>query len=121
MKILFLSMPSIHALRWIENLKNTDNELYWFDVTDKGTVSGFENLTHYVNWKKRKLPHIKGEYRFSRHFPFTYMKVKHLFETTENEFLEKIKTILAKYNQNINRNILDKKKESISKTIKKSC
>ncbi len=90
MKILFISMPSIHAIRWIENLKDTDDELYWFDVTNKGEIKLLQNATQFTGWKIRKKRHIKGEYRFSKKFPHTYFKIKYLFETTENEHLEKI-------------------------------
>lgn len=90
MKILFISMPSIHAIRWIENLKNTNNELFWFDVTNKGAIDSLQNVTQFVDWKQRKLPIFKGEYKFSKKIPNTYSKVKHIFEVTENEALEKI-------------------------------
>lgn len=90
MKILFISMPSIHAIRWIENLKNTTNELFWFDVTNKGAIDSLQNVTQFVDWKERKTPNFKGEYRFSKKFPDTYSEIKHLFEVTENEYLEKI-------------------------------
>lgn len=90
MKILFISIPSIHAIRWMENLKNTNNELFWFDITNQGLIDTNQNITQYVNWKKRKLPHFKGEYKLSRKFPDTFNKIKHVFEITENEALEKI-------------------------------
>lgn len=90
MKILFISMPSIHAIRWIENLKNTDFELYWFDVTNRGTITTLDRVTQFVNWKTRKKPYIKGEYIFSKKFPNAYFRIKHLFEVSENEFLENI-------------------------------
>jgi len=90
MKILFISMPSIHAIRWIENLKNTDFELYWFDVTNKGKLKVDFNLTQFIDWKKRKIPYLKGEYKFSKKFPNAYFKTKHLFEITENEAVEKV-------------------------------
>jgi hypothetical protein len=78
MKILFISMPSIHAIRWIENLKDTDDELYWFDVTNKGEIKLLQNATQFTGWKIRKKRHIKGEYRFSKKFPDTYFKIKYL-------------------------------------------
>ena len=31
-------MPSLHAVRWIENLKESGHELYWFDITGKGKM-----------------------------------------------------------------------------------
>ena len=83
-------MPSIHAIRWIENLKNTDFELYWFDVTNKGKLKVDFNLTQFIDWKKRKIPYLKGEYKFSKKFPNAYFKTKHLFEITENEAVEKV-------------------------------
>lgn len=90
MKILFISMPSIHASRWIENLKNTDNELFWFDVTNKGAINTLQNVNQFVGWKQRKTPNFKGEYKLSKKFPNVYSKIKQLFEVTENEALEKI-------------------------------
>ena len=38
MKILFVSMPSLHVVRWIENLNASGHELYWFDVLGKGKL-----------------------------------------------------------------------------------
>ena len=58
MKILLLSMHSIHATRWIENLKESGHELYWFDITGKGTIQTLEEVTQIANWKKRKFPYI---------------------------------------------------------------
>lgn len=83
-------MPSIHAIRWIENLKDTDHELYWFDVTNKGKLNTIDKVTQFTDWKKRKIPAIKGEYTLYKKFPEIHSKIKHLFEVTESEALEKI-------------------------------
>ena len=69
MKILFVSMHSIHAIRWIENLKDTSHELYWFDVLGIGKLDTIERVKQFANWKHRKLPYIKGEYFLSKRFP----------------------------------------------------
>jgi glycosyltransferase involved in cell wall biosynthesis len=90
MKILLVSMHSIHAIRWIENLKDTDHELYWFDVTNKGRLNTIDKVTQFIDWKKRKIPAIKGEYTLYKKFPEIHSKIKHLFEVTESEALEKI-------------------------------
>lgn len=90
MKILFVSMHSIHAIRWIENLKDTDHELYWFDVTNKGKLNTIDKVTQFIDWEKRKIPVIKGEYTLYKKFPEIHSKIKHLFEVTESEALEKI-------------------------------
>ena len=88
MKILLLSMHSIHATRWIENLKESGHELYWFDITGKGTIQTLEEVTQITNWKKRKLPYIKGEYWLSKKFPKFYHFIRPYLEVTENEALE---------------------------------
>ena len=83
-------MPSIHAIRWIKNLKLSNNELYWFDITNKGSIENLVNVTQFTDWKTRKIPHIKGEYTLLKKFPIIHFSLKHLFEVTENEYLEKI-------------------------------
>ena len=88
MKILLISMHSIHATRWIENLKESGHELYWFDITGKGKIQTLEEVTQITNWKKRKLPYIKGEYWLSKKFPKLYHFIRPYLEVTENEALE---------------------------------
>ena len=90
MKILFISMPSIHVIRWIENLKDTSYELYWFDVLGRGQLETLDSVHQFTAWKKRKLPYIKGEYFLSKRFPFLYETIQPFLEVTANEALEKI-------------------------------
>lgn len=90
MKILFISMPSVHVIRWIENLKDTSYELYWFDVLGRGRLETLDTVRQFTAWKKRKLPHIKGGYFLSKRFPFLYETIQPFLEVTANEALEKI-------------------------------
>ena len=90
MKILLVSMPSVHAIRWIENLKDTNFELYWFDVLDKGKLDTIYTVKQFTDWKKRKLPYIKGEYFLSKKAPVLYQKIVPFLEITANEALENI-------------------------------
>jgi glycosyltransferase involved in cell wall biosynthesis len=90
MKILFVSMPSVHVIRWIENLKDTSHELYWFDVLGRGRLATLDSVTQFVDWKKRKLKYIKGEYFLSKKFPDIYERVQPFLEVTANEVLENI-------------------------------
>ena len=90
MKILFVSMPSVHVIRWIENLKDTSHELFWFDVLDRGRLDTLESVTQFVEWKKRKVQPIKGEYFLSKKYPTVFEKIQPLLEVTANEALEKI-------------------------------
>lgn len=90
MKILFISMPSVHVIRWIENLKDTSYELYWFDVLGRGRLETLDSVHQFTAWKKRKLLYIKGEYFLGKRFPFFYETIQPFLEVTANEELEKI-------------------------------
>lgn len=85
MKLLLVSMPSIHVIRWIENLKDVDIDLYWFDVLGKGELATDVRLTQITGWKKRKLPYIKGEHYLSKKFPKVYRKTQPFLEVTSSE------------------------------------
>jgi len=90
MKILFISMPSVHVIRWIENLKDSSYELYWFDVLGRGKLDTLDAVHQFTDWKKRKVRPIKGEYFLSKNAPLLYEKIIPYFEITANEALEKI-------------------------------
>lgn len=94
MKILFVSMPSTHVIRWIENLKDTSHELYWFDVMSRGNIETTIPVQQFTNWEKRKRSNVKGEYSLSVHFPLLFEKVEPFLKITANEQLAiLIKTI----------------------------
>lgn len=90
LKILFISMHSIHAVRWIENLEGSDHELYWYDILGTGKLEMLESVQQFLNTSKRKLPYIKGEYYLSKKLPSLYNFIRTFLETTENEALEEI-------------------------------
>ena len=90
MKILFVSMPSLHAVRWIENLYESGHELYWFDVLGKGKLYTEISILQITDWKKRKMPYIKGEYFLQRKLPSIYTTLQPFLEVTANEKLRKI-------------------------------
>jgi glycosyltransferase involved in cell wall biosynthesis len=90
MKILFVSMPSVHVIRWVENLKDTAYELYWFDILGRGSLQTLENVHQFTGWQQRKIPYIKGEYFLSKKVPFLYEKIIPYLEITASEALEKI-------------------------------
>ena len=90
MKILFISMPSVHVIRWVENLKDSEHELFWFDVLGKGKLQTIDSVQQFTNWKNRKLPYLKGEHFLSKKFPKVYDKWNSWVEVTANQALEKI-------------------------------
>lgn len=90
MKILFISMHSIHAVRWIENLKESGHDLYWYDILGKGKLETLETVKQFLEKRKRKFPYVKGEYVFSKKMPNLYKSIRPFLEITENDALEKI-------------------------------
>jgi glycosyltransferase involved in cell wall biosynthesis len=83
-------MHSIHAIRWIENLKISNHELFWFDSEAKGKLATLNNVVQFTNWKLRKIPNIKGEHFLYKKFPKVYSDIKPILEITQSEMLEKI-------------------------------
>lgn len=92
MKILIVSMPSIHVLRWIKNLENTNHELYWFDVLGRGKLKTNESIEQFTNWQKRKIPYIKGEYFLSKKVPGIFNRLEKFVKVTPSEALHEIIT-----------------------------
>ena len=90
MKILLISIPSVHAIRWIENLNEAGHELFWFDILNRGNIGVSIELTQIVNWNKRKLPYIKGEHFLRKKIPSLYFNIQSLLEITIKEKLEEI-------------------------------
>lgn len=83
-------MPSIHVIRWIQNINESDHQLYWFDILSKGSLEEIKNLDQITNWAERKLPPIKGEYLLYKNFPWIYFKIQPFLQVTITEKLEKI-------------------------------
>ena len=89
MKILFISMPSIHFVRWIESLENLDADLYWFDILDRGRIDTKLKIHQFVDWKKRK-NNIKGVDFIRKNLPKLHSKVQSFYQVTIAEELERI-------------------------------
>jgi hypothetical protein len=83
-------MPSIHLSRWIDNLTDSGYELFWFDVTNRGRLQNLDSVSQFLDWDKRKLPYLTGEYFLSKRLPRLYEAIRPILEVTENEALEEI-------------------------------
>lgn len=90
MKILLISIKSIHAIRWIENLEGSEHDLYWYDILGRGKLQTIGTVKQILNTSKRKFPYIKGEFLLSKKMPGFYSLISPYLTTTENEVLEKI-------------------------------
>lgn len=79
MKILLVSMNSIHFVRWTEQLKNSGHEVYWFDILDSGYTSKLPWVEQIVGWKQ-KYPNLKGRHFFKKQMPWLYKRLSFMLE-----------------------------------------
>ncbi|MFZ4105874.1 glycosyltransferase [Flavobacterium sp.] len=87
-RILFISMNSIHAQRWIENVDNAHQELFWWDITSSGKMNLNANSTQITDWRKRKIKYIIGEHFLRKKLPWLYNSIEHFLQVTISEQLE---------------------------------
>lgn len=90
MKILFVSIPALHTVRWIENLKEAGHDIYWFNVLGNEELLQKSYIKQITNWKYRKIPHFKGEHYLRKQYPNLYEKIQSNLEVTANEKLEQL-------------------------------
>ncbi|MDO5981666.1 glycosyltransferase [Flavivirga spongiicola] len=93
MKILLVSMNSIHFQRWTDQLKDSGHDLYWFHILDGGYSNKLPWVNQIVDWKQ-KYPNLKGRIFIKKKFPRLYKKLSFLIENDVKKiFEEKLKEI----------------------------
>ena len=90
MKILFVCQQYIHAARWINQLKDSEHEIYVFDCSDAPIHRDLLWTKYITNWSKRKIPRIKGEYFLEKKFSSFFEKVEPYLKVTASEKLKEI-------------------------------
>ena len=84
-KIIFVAMPSVHFIRWVKNIPNGMYEMYWFDILERGYIEELDNVNQITDWKKRKLPYIKGEHFLAKNKPKVFRFIEPILQITANE------------------------------------
>ncbi|WP_430408600.1 glycosyltransferase [Kordia sp.] len=90
MKILFVAMQYIHAVRWINQLKESDHEIYLFDCLDRPIHKELQWTNYTTNWSKRKIKPLKGETFLKKHFPNLNEKIQPILKVTASERLKSL-------------------------------
>ncbi|QXP69648.1 glycosyltransferase [Polaribacter sp. R2A056_3_33] len=88
MKILFVCLQYIHAARWINQLKDTEHEIYVFDCLDRPIHKDLLWTNNITGWSKRKVPYLKGEYFLEKKMPSVFNKIEPYLKVTASEKLE---------------------------------
>ncbi|MCL6294667.1 glycosyltransferase [Jejuia spongiicola] len=89
MKILLVSMNSIHFVRWTEQLKNAGHDVYWFNILDGNKAARLPWVKQITGWKQ-KYPKLKGRHFFKKNLPFFYKKFSFLIEHNTVKAFEKV-------------------------------
>lgn len=79
MKILMVSMNSIHFQRWTEQLKDSGHEIHWFNIRDGGYLDRLSWVNQIVGWKQ-KFPKLKGRTFIKKRWPWLYKNISVFIE-----------------------------------------
>ena len=89
MKILLVSMPTLHFFRWTEQLKNSGHEVHWFDIVDGSPTKRLPWVKKYNGWKQ-KYPNLKGRYFIKSRLPFFYKIIRPILERKVHHEFKKL-------------------------------
>ncbi|MDT8415693.1 MAG: glycosyltransferase family 4 protein [Flavobacteriaceae bacterium] len=79
MKILMVSMVSIHFTRWVAQLKDSGHDVYWFDPLDGNYENKQLNWLHYCKrWRLRW--NFPGRYFIKNKLPWLYRLIQRINE-----------------------------------------
>jgi len=88
MRILMVSMNSIHFVRWTQQLKDSGHDVYWFDILDGSTTERIPWVKKINGWRI-KYPNLKGRYFIKEKLPFLYKFLKPFIENSAAKAFEK--------------------------------
>lgn len=89
MKILIVSMRSIHTIRWVSQLKDSGHEVHYFDILNGGYIKEWDWVTQHTDWRY-KFGDFKGRFFLKKNLP----KLHKLLENdVEKEFERILKLI----------------------------
>ena len=89
MKILLVSMPTLHFFRWTEQLLGSGHEFYWFDINDGGEkVERLSDVHQITNWKHRV--RYPGRYLLKQQTPAIYKLIERINSRDTNSVFRKV-------------------------------
>ncbi|WP_067148372.1 glycosyltransferase [Pseudotamlana agarivorans] len=89
MRILLVSMSSIHFFRWTNQLEQAGHEVYWFDIRD-GEPSNRIPFVKQIHGWKQKYPNLKGRHFFKKKLPKLYERFNFLIENKVEDTFESL-------------------------------
>ncbi|GAK93166.1 hypothetical protein JCM19298_1885 [Nonlabens ulvanivorans] len=93
MKILLVSMNSIHFRRWSDQLRDAEHEVFWFDILDQGYSPSMNWMTQITGWKKGFL-RKRGRTFLKNKLPKLYNALVHKYDNlVEDAFAKALQEI----------------------------
>ncbi|MGJ8684495.1 MAG: glycosyltransferase family 4 protein [Nonlabens sp.] len=93
MKIMMVSMNSIHFRRWSDQLRESGHEVFWFDIKDQGYAPSMSWMTQITGWKKGFLKK-RGRTFLKNRLPKLYNALVHKYDTSvEHAFAKALQEI----------------------------
>ena len=89
MKILMVSINSIHFERWTNQLQESGHEVHWFNVRDGGYSEKLSWVNQIVGWKF-KFINNKARVFIKKRWPWLYNKLSFLIENSTEKAFEKV-------------------------------
>ncbi len=83
-----VAMPSLHFFRWVEQLKDSGIEIFWFDITGAGNLVERISWVHQItNWKLHW--NFPGRVALKKKFPLIYKAIQKFNERSVSKAFEK--------------------------------
>ncbi len=89
MKILMVSINSIHFERWTNQLHKSGHEVHWFNVRDGGYSESLSWVNQIRGWKFKFLNN-KARVFLKKRWPWLYKKLSFLIENSTEKAFEKV-------------------------------
>jgi glycosyltransferase involved in cell wall biosynthesis len=90
MKILMVSMRSIHFRRWTSQLKDSGHEVHWFDATDGDPIAELDWVIQHQGWRY-KGGNFKGRSFLKKHIPSAHRLFEKDMASAFERVLKKVK------------------------------
>jgi glycosyltransferase involved in cell wall biosynthesis len=90
MKILLVSMPSIHFTRWASQLKDSGHEVHWFDILNGGYNPNLEWVSQHTDWRYRG-GNFRGRTFLKNRVPWIHKFIERDTAYKFNEVLTRVK------------------------------
>lgn len=90
MKIVLVSMHSIHLIRWASQLRDSGHQVYWFDVHNAGLIEKLDWVHQFTGWRY-KLSHFPGRYFLKKRLPKVHALLENDVAAAFESMLQKVK------------------------------